>query len=147
MHSKSVVANTARNIELRDCANKEEKNRAKCMAIWRYLVADVETRLTEMCASNCAFFRLRLRQTSETNVLKTTFALGIPFFLPSICKVLLDVRIAITANVCKRTPLCACIRKQVSNEFLRSFNNEKSQRSSQIHFSSHPNWLWRPTFD
>lgn len=89
------------------------------------------------------FFFSWLRQTSQLSILKTTFRLGFfsslqyeefrsSFGLQSLQK-----------SVQKQGIQWECTRKQVLNEFFAHIKTKKSQRSSQIHSSSHPDWLLR----
>lgn len=112
---------------MRVLTNKEEKNVAKCMAIWKYTWWPISKLDLPRCAHQSVFLLvswLRQAKHSKLNILKTTFCIGYFFLLSAISRVLVDVRFTITMQMSANAKLLD-VRKQVSNEFSHSHKNEK----------------------
>lgn len=96
-----------------------KKYTAKCMPILIYLVADVETWLTEMCASICISSSSMITSNKQIEyILKTTFCIEYSFFFFQEFEQFYSTFELQSLQMSASILRYVCIRKQVSNELL-----------------------------
>lgn len=142
-----MVVNTVRKIECAYLPIRKKKRSQMHDNLKIYLVADFETWLTEMCAPICVSSCFAITSSTANWISwKQHFALDI-FSSVSNFKSFTRRSIHNHSAKCLQTQNYSMSVNKFQMNFHTHIKTKKSHRSSQIHFSSHPDWLWRPTFD